>query len=78
MRSLNRRYAVTLPGPIGGHAPLSVVVVHATDAVGPGGGLVWENVDGDLRVEIFGEVANVLTAPAGGSRHPCLQAVPLP
>ncbi|MFJ2864234.1 DUF6296 family protein [Kitasatospora sp. NPDC087314] len=78
MSSLNRRYAVTLPGPIGGHAPPAVVVVHATDAVGPGGTLVWENADGDLRVEIFGEVATVLTAPAGVLPHPCLQAVPLP
>ncbi|MCG6494245.1 DUF6296 family protein [Kitasatospora sp. A2-31] len=78
MRSLNRRYAVTLPGPVGGHAPPAVVVVHATDAVGPGGGLIWEDAGGRLRVEIAGEVATVLEAPAGCGRHTCLQAVPLP
>ncbi|MFF2615782.1 DUF6296 family protein [Kitasatospora sp. NPDC058046] len=78
MRSLTRRYAVTLPGPIGGHAPPSVVVVYETQAVGPGGGLVWESSDGDLRVEITGGVATVLAAPTTGRRHPCLMAVPLP
>ncbi|MGW1178646.1 DUF6296 family protein [Kitasatospora sp. NPDC002543] len=78
MRSLTRRYAVTLPGPIGGHAPLSVVVVHQTQVVGPDGGFVWESSDGCLRVEITGEVATVLAAPGTGSRHPCLMAVPLP
>ncbi|MFD0276397.1 DUF6296 family protein [Kitasatospora sp. NPDC127111] len=78
MRSLKGRYAVTLPGPVGGHGPPDVVVVHATDAVGPGGKQVWENADGDLRVEINGEVATVLAAPAGDSLHPCLHAVPLP
>ncbi|MEU3573400.1 DUF6296 family protein [Kitasatospora sp. NPDC036755] len=78
MRSLNRRYAVTLPGPIGGHAPPSVVVVHETQVVGPDGGFVWESSDGCLRVEITGEVATVLAAPGTGSRHPCLMAVPLP
>ncbi|WP_316527457.1 DUF6296 family protein [Kitasatospora brasiliensis] len=78
MRSLTRRCAVTLPGQIGGHAPLSVVVVHETQAVGPDGGLVWESSDGGLRVEISGEVATVLAAPGTCSRHPCLLAVPLP
>ncbi|MFJ9841342.1 DUF6296 family protein [Kitasatospora sp. NPDC101155] len=78
MKRLERRYAVTLPGPIGGHAPPAVVVVHATEAVGPGGSLVWESADGDLRVEITGEVATVLAAPAGTQWHPCLHAVSLP
>ncbi|MFF7990662.1 DUF6296 family protein [Kitasatospora xanthocidica] len=78
MRSLTRRYAVTLPGRIGGHAPPAVVVVHETHAVGPDGGLVWESEDGVLRVEIRNEVATVLAAQGTGSRHPCLPAVPLP
>ncbi|MEV7184451.1 DUF6296 family protein [Kitasatospora sp. NPDC093102] len=78
MRSLTRRYAVTLPGQIGGHAPPSVVVVHETQTVGPDGGLVWESSDGGLRVEITGGVATVLSAPGTCSRHPCLTAVPLP
>ncbi|MEU3562162.1 DUF6296 family protein [Kitasatospora sp. NPDC006786] len=78
MRSLTRRYAVTLPGPIGGHAPLCSVVVHETQIVGPDGGLVWESADGDLRVEIASGVATVLDSPGAGSRHPCLMAVPLP
>ncbi|MFE2174674.1 DUF6296 family protein [Kitasatospora sp. NPDC058115] len=73
-----RRYAVTLPATTGGHAPLSVVVVHRTGALGPGGRPVWASADGDLRVEIAGQVATVLTAPAGSARHPCLDAVPLP
>ncbi|MFF2078534.1 DUF6296 family protein [Kitasatospora sp. NPDC058162] len=77
MTNLNRRYAVTMPGAIGGHAPPVVVVVHATDVVGPGGGLVWEDEAGDLRVEITGEVATVLGEPEDG-QHPCLHAVPLP
>ncbi|MER7757042.1 DUF6296 family protein [Kitasatospora sp. NPDC097643] len=78
MRSLNRRYAVTLPGPIGAHRPPQVVVVRVTEVVGPGGSLVWENAEGDLQVEITGEVATVLAAPASGPQHPCLYAVPLP
>ncbi|MFJ8623827.1 DUF6296 family protein [Kitasatospora sp. NPDC093550] len=78
MRSLTRRYAVTLPGPIGGHAPPDVVVVHQTQSVGPDGGFVWESADGGLRVEISGGVATVLASPGAGSLHPCLLAVPLP
>ncbi|MFF2073637.1 DUF6296 family protein [Kitasatospora sp. NPDC058162] len=78
MKSLERRYAVTLPGSIGGHAPPAVVVVHATEVLGPGGGPVWTNLEGDLQVEITGEVATVLAAPAGTGPHPCLHAVPLP
>ncbi|MBD0688714.1 DUF6296 family protein [Streptomyces sp. CBMA123] len=83
MKSLERRYAVTLPGPIGGHAPPDVVVVRATGTLGPGGGPVWASPDGGLRVEITGEVATVLAAPDGvvadsALRHPCLHAVPLP
>ncbi|MFJ7243186.1 DUF6296 family protein [Kitasatospora sp. NPDC098652] len=78
MKSLERRYAVALPGSIGGHAPRSVVVVHVTEEIGPGGGPVWTNSDGDLRVEIAGEVATVLSAPEGTVRHPCLHAVALP
>ncbi|MER6366368.1 DUF6296 family protein [Kitasatospora sp. NPDC001527] len=73
-----RRYAVTVPIATGGHAPPAVVVVHPTDVLGPGGRPVWASADGDLRVEIAGRIATVLTAPAGSSRHPCLDAVPLP
>ncbi|MFD8478547.1 DUF6296 family protein [Kitasatospora sp. NPDC059673] len=58
-----RRYAVTLPGAVGRHAPPTVVIVHSTDAVGPDGRLVWESSAGDLRVEIDGDVAIVLPAP---------------
>ncbi|WP_030230981.1 DUF6296 family protein [Streptomyces sp. NRRL S-350] len=78
MKSLVHRYAVTLPGPVGGHAPPSVVVVRETQAVGPGGGVVWESADGGLRVEITGNVATVISAPGLGTMHPCLLAVPLP
>lgn len=78
MKTLRRRYAVTLPGAVGNHAPPKVVVVHVTDEVGPGGGLVWENADGRLRVEISGFVATVLASPDGRLRQPCLHAVPLP
>ncbi|MGW4895696.1 DUF6296 family protein [Kitasatospora sp. NPDC004240] len=78
MRNLNRRYAVTLPGPVAGHGPPTVVVVHVTDAVGPGGNRVWESADGGLRVEISGEVAMVVAAPGRTITHRCLQAARLP
>ncbi|WP_045700293.1 DUF6296 family protein [Streptomyces rubellomurinus] len=78
MSSLERRYAVTLPGKVAGHGPPTVVVVHATDALGPGGTLVWESTDGEFRVEISGEVATVLATPDAQLRHPCLYAVELP
>ncbi|MFF2078747.1 DUF6296 family protein [Kitasatospora sp. NPDC058162] len=80
MRSLKRRYAVTLPGPVGAHGPPTVVVVHETQAVGPDGGCIWESADGDLQVEIRGEVAAVLGAPPDGAprQDSCLHAVLLP
>ncbi|MGW4892934.1 DUF6296 family protein [Kitasatospora sp. NPDC004240] len=78
MRNLSRRYAVTLPGPVAGHGPPTVVVVHVTDAVGPGGNLVRESADGTLRVEINGEVAMVVGTPGRTIAHPCLQAARLP
>ncbi|MBV2155389.1 DUF6296 family protein [Kitasatospora sp. SUK 42] len=78
MENPSRRYAVTLPGPVCGHGPPAVIVVHATGLLGPGGRPVWESVDGGFRVEITGEVATVLAAPAGAPQHPCLHAVPLP
>ncbi|MFE7528245.1 DUF6296 family protein [Kitasatospora sp. NPDC057542] len=78
MSSLNRRYAVTLPGPVGSHGPPTVVVVHVTEETGPDGSPVWESTDGDLRVEIRGEVATVLDAPADGPQRSCLHAVELP
>ncbi|MFI9785054.1 DUF6296 family protein [Kitasatospora sp. NPDC051984] len=73
-----RRYAVTLPGAVGCHAPPTVVIVHLTGAVAPDGRPVWESAAGDLRVEIDGDVAIVLPAPGQDVRHPCLHAVPLP
>ncbi|MFF3071908.1 DUF6296 family protein [Kitasatospora sp. NPDC057904] len=80
MRSLSRRYAVTLPGPVGAHGPPTVVVVYETEEVGPDGGSVWESTDGDLRVEIRGEVAAVVGTPPDGEprQDSCLHAVLLP
>lgn len=71
--ALNRRYAVTLPGSIGGQAPPTVILVELTDELGPGGSPVWVNVESGLRVEIDGGVAVVL---AGYDGHPCLFAIP--
>ncbi|WP_441247557.1 DUF6296 family protein [Kitasatospora sp. McL0602] len=76
--AVNRRYAVTLPGPVGAHGPPTVVVMHLTDEAAPGGGHIWTDSGGEWRVRIEGEVATVITAPAGYDDHQPLHAVPLP
>ncbi|MGW2367552.1 DUF6296 family protein [Streptomyces sp. NPDC001667] len=73
-----RRYALTLPGPPGGHAPPTVVVVSLTETHGPNGGRVWADPTGEWRVQIISEAATVLAAPAGYAGHRCLHAVPMP
>ncbi|MFD0278948.1 DUF6296 family protein [Kitasatospora sp. NPDC127111] len=73
-----RRYAVTLPGAPGGHAPPEVVVVHATGETSADGVPVYADAEGTFRVEISGEVARPLAVASGPGRHTCLHAVPLP
>ncbi|WP_188308783.1 DUF6296 family protein [Streptomyces sp. CBMA123] len=70
------RYAVTLPGPTGSHAPPRVVVVQATGEVSPDGEPVYTDAAGTLRVEVAHGVARPLD-PAPG-RHACLRALPMP
>ncbi|MGW4895690.1 DUF6296 family protein [Kitasatospora sp. NPDC004240] len=72
------RYAVTLPGTPGAHAPPEVVIVHATGETTADGQPVFEDADGTFRVEITQGVARPLAAPPGPGRHTCLHAVPLP
>ncbi|MFF7454683.1 DUF6296 family protein [Kitasatospora sp. NPDC008115] len=77
--SVHQRYAVTLPGPVGAHERLTVLLVHLSDGIAPGGGHVWTDATGQWRLRIEGEVATVLSAPADyDGRHPCLEAVPMP
>ncbi|MFJ9775710.1 DUF6296 family protein [Kitasatospora sp. NPDC101157] len=79
MPPIHRRYAVTLPAPAGGHGQPTVLLVHLSDDIAPGGGHVWTDVTGHWRMQIDGETAGVLSAPAGyEDRHPCLYAVPMP
>jgi hypothetical protein len=72
-----QRYAVSLPGPVGGHRPATVVVVHWT----PGsvdGNSVYEDETGAFQVSISADgVASRLDAD-DGHQHCCLHAVPLP
>ncbi|WP_037782665.1 DUF6296 family protein [Kitasatospora purpeofusca] len=71
------RYAVTLPGAPGSHAPPEVVIVHATGET-TAGGAVYADRSGAFRVEIAGETARPLGEPPGPGRHTCLHALPLP
>ncbi|MQS16341.1 hypothetical protein F7Q99_30060 [Streptomyces kaniharaensis] len=76
---VHRRYAVPLPGPVGAHARPTVLLVHLSDDIAPGGGHVWTAAASQWRMQIEGEEATVLSAPAGyDSRHPVLHAVPMP
>lgn len=71
------RYAITVPGCEGPHSPATVVVVHRTEAHGPGGLPVYEDDTGRFRVQIIGGVAQPLAdTDCHGQR--CLQAFPMP
>ncbi|MEV8100313.1 DUF6296 family protein [Kitasatospora sp. NPDC085879] len=72
------RYAVTLPGAPGSHRPPTVVIVHATGELTPGGAPVYADATGALRVEIDGGAARPLTTSTVPGRHTCLHAVALP
>ncbi len=71
------RYAITVPGCQGPHSPATVVVVHRTEARGPGGLPVYEDATGRFRVQIIGGIAKPLV---GTECHGlgCLQAFRLP
>ncbi|MGW2250227.1 DUF6296 family protein [Kitasatospora sp. NPDC001660] len=75
---LPQRYAVTLPGTPGGHAPPEVVVVHATGETTADGVPVYADADSVFLVEIQDDVARPLDAVSGPGRHTCLHATPLP
>ncbi|GAA2152670.1 hypothetical protein GCM10009760_49610 [Kitasatospora kazusensis] len=78
--ALPSRYAVTLPGPVGGHGAAKVVVVQLLhdDGSRPADP-VWGDIDGLWRMRIVGEAATVLRAPSEyEGRQLCLHAVPLP
>ncbi|MFB7908352.1 DUF6296 family protein [Kitasatospora sp. NPDC056076] len=72
-----RRYAVTFPGPPGGHGPPQVVIVYPTGDLTPAGA-VYADEAGTLRVVIEGGAARPLAAPPGPGHHTCLHALPLP
>ncbi|MGF1431319.1 DUF6296 family protein [Kitasatospora sp. LaBMicrA B282] len=72
-----QRYAISLPGPVGGHRPATVVVVHWTPRT-LGGKAVYVDDSGGFQVSIdAGGVASLLDADEG-HQHQCLHAVPLP
>ncbi|MFF7456603.1 DUF6296 family protein [Kitasatospora sp. NPDC008115] len=74
---VHQRYAVTLPGRPGAHERPTVLPVHLSDGIAPGGGQA--DGTGQWRLRIEGEVATVLSAPADyDGRLPCLEAVPMP
>ncbi|MFB8201686.1 DUF6296 family protein [Kitasatospora purpeofusca] len=72
------RYAVTLPGTPGRHAPPEVVIVHATGGRTADGTPVYADSRGTLRVAIIGTTARLLSEPHGPIRHTCLHATPMP
>ncbi|MFD9125540.1 DUF6296 family protein [Kitasatospora sp. NPDC059571] len=74
----SHRYAVTLPGPPGGHRPPEVVVVRPTGELTATGVPVYADDAGAFRVAIEGEAARPLTVSPRSGRHTCLHAVPLP
>ncbi|MFE5586107.1 DUF6296 family protein [Kitasatospora sp. NPDC056531] len=73
-----QRYAVTLPGTPGGHAPPEVVIVHATGERSADGAPVYADAAGTFRVEIRAGVALPLDAAPEAGRHTCLHATALP
>jgi hypothetical protein len=72
-----QRYAVSLPGPVGSHAPARVVIVHWT-ATRTAGCPVYANEEGDFRVTIDELGAAQLLEAADGDQAQCLHAVALP
>lgn len=73
------RYAVTVPGAPGGHAPAEVIVVHLTTESGPRGEPVYADASGRYRFSITGQTATLLEGVAKTRAcHRCLHALPLP
>ncbi|HSA49251.1 MAG TPA: DUF6296 family protein [Yinghuangia sp.] len=71
------RYAITLPGCHGPHTPATVVIVHRTEARGPGRFPVYVDDTGLFRVQIVGGVAQPLVGTDSHGQR-CLHALPLP
>ncbi|MFE0460683.1 DUF6296 family protein [Kitasatospora sp. NPDC058965] len=72
-----QRYAVSLPGPVGCHAPARVVIVHWTSGRADGCP-VYANEEGDFRVTIDELGAAQLLEAADGAQAQCLHAVAMP
>ncbi|MDH6113802.1 hypothetical protein P3T36_005686 [Kitasatospora sp. MAP12-15] len=74
------RYAVTLPGTPGTHAPPRVVTVTLTERVGMDGRPVYADDAGEFLVQISADgIAEPLTTEQGAATAAkCLHAVPLP
>ncbi|MDH6580478.1 DUF6296 family protein [Kitasatospora sp. MAP5-34] len=73
------RYAVTLPGTPGTHAPPRVVEVKATGRLEADGRMVYADDSGDFLVHVTDDgVAEPLADEPGPNRTRCLHAVPLP
>ncbi|GAA2744362.1 DUF6296 family protein [Kitasatospora cinereorecta] len=71
------RYAITLPGPPGGHAPSRVVTVEFTGEHSADGNPVYADVHTGLRVEIHDGATKVLGPLSGAGPRTCLHAVPV-
>ncbi|WP_374223049.1 DUF6296 family protein [Streptomyces sp. FH025] len=72
------RYAVTLPGVPGGHAPPEVIIVHASGETTRDGRPVFADSAGTLRVEITGEAARPLATPRAPAGIPACTPSPCP
>ncbi|WP_035796804.1 DUF6296 family protein [Kitasatospora mediocidica] len=73
------RYAITLPGTPGAHAPPRVVTVLLSDRVGVDGRPVYVDETGEFLVQIGADgVAEPLADDPGPCVTKCLHAVPLP
>jgi hypothetical protein len=72
-----QRYAVSLPGPVCGHRPATVVVVHWTPR-SVDGDSVYEDESGQFQFSINSAGVASLLGADDGHQHQCLHAVPLP
>jgi hypothetical protein len=74
-----QRYAVTLPGTPGTHAPPRVVTVRSTGRIGVDGRPVYSDESGTFLVRISADgVAEPLADEPAPDRMRYLHAVPLP
>ncbi|MDH6135555.1 hypothetical protein P3T37_004971 [Kitasatospora sp. MAA4] len=73
------RYAITLPGTPGTHAPPRVVTVALSGRLGADGRPVYADETGEFLVQISADgIAEPLVEQPGPCTTKCLHAVPLP